>query len=75
MIVRMRGGDDVLNPVLQRHAAHGFRYFPRLGPVIYFGQDVAVNVNHEGRLEQIRNKSPNDPSQFEVASMGLSAPS
>jgi hypothetical protein len=46
----------MLNAVFRRHAAHGFGHFPGFWAVIYFRQDVAVNVNHAARLEQIRKK-------------------
>jgi hypothetical protein len=37
----------VLDAIFCRHTAHGFGHFPRFWTVIYFGQDVAVNVDHE----------------------------
>ena len=42
----MRRGDDVLDAVFRGHAAHALCHFPGFGAVIYFGQDVAVDVDH-----------------------------
>lgn len=52
----MGRGDDMRDAIFGRHAAHGFGYFPGFRAVIYFGQDVAVDVDHAARLEQIQKK-------------------
>ena len=45
-IIGVRRGDNVLNAIGSRHAAHFFGHVPGFGAVIYFGEDVAVNVDH-----------------------------
>ncbi len=55
-IVRMGGGDDVLDAILHRHPAHALSGLPGFRAVVHFGQDVAVDVDHVGRFKQIRQK-------------------
>ena len=54
----MRRGDHVLDAVGGGNAAHGLRDIPGFGAVVNFRQDMAVNVDHEGRLEQIQPERP-----------------
>src|SRR5580692_7271802 len=46
-IISMRRGYDMGNAVRRRHAAHFDGYLPGLGAIVNFGQNVAVDVDHE----------------------------
>lgn len=45
-MVGVWGGRDVLNSIVGCHAAHGFSHLPVFGTIIYFRQDMTVNVDH-----------------------------
>lgn len=45
-IVGMRGGDDVGDAISGRGTAHGYADVPGFRAVVYFGQDVTVDVDH-----------------------------
>jgi hypothetical protein len=49
-VVGVRRGDDMLDAVRGRHAAHLLGYVPGFRAVVNFGKDVAVNVDHDGLL-------------------------
>lgn len=57
-VVRVRRCHHVLNAVIDRDAAHRLGNIPGLGTIVHFRQDVAVNIDHEGRLEQIQGQRP-----------------
>jgi len=50
-VVGMWSGDNVLNAIRGCHAAHFFQQRPRIGAVIYFGENVAVNIDHANFLK------------------------
>jgi hypothetical protein len=47
----MWSGDNVLNAIRGCHAAHFFSNVPGFGAVIYFGENVAVNIDHANFLK------------------------
>src|SRR5258705_6555533 len=47
VVVRVGRADDVLNAIFDGDAAHLFRDLPAFGPVVYTGQKMTVNINHE----------------------------
>jgi hypothetical protein len=47
----------MFDAVLRGHPAHGFGGFPGFGAVVYLGQDMAVNVNHERITADSKRKS------------------
>jgi len=55
-VVRVRGRDDSAYPVAKGNATHLKRFFQALRAIVYFGQYVAVNINHrEQETEAIKN--------------------
>ena len=47
-VVGVRRGDNMLDAVRNRHAAHFLGHVPRLRAVVHLGEDVAVDVDHVG---------------------------
>jgi len=37
----------VRNAIVGGHAAHGNGNIPGLGPIVYFGEDVGMDVDHD----------------------------
>src|SRR5579872_6116046 len=56
-VVGVRRGDNMLNAIRSRHAAHLLGYVPRFGAVVHFGEDVAVNVDHDGFSKILTDRS------------------
>ena len=48
-VVGVRRGDHMRDTVGCSRAAHGHGDIPRLRTVVYFGQDVRMNVDHDFR--------------------------
>lgn len=46
LVVRVRGGDDVLNSILPSHGAHLDGDVPGFSSIVNVGQNVAVEVDH-----------------------------
>ena len=49
-VVSVRRGNNMLDAVRNRHAAHLLGDVPGLGAVVDFGKDVAMDVDHGGLL-------------------------
>ena len=47
-VVGVRRGDNLLDAIRNRHAAHLLGHVPGFGAVVYLGEDVAVDVDHAG---------------------------
>src|ERR1700730_8905050 len=63
-IIRVRGSDHVSNSIRRGHAAHGDRDVPGFRSIIYFRQNVRMNVDHGSRLRERPAVAQLDLSRF-----------
>jgi hypothetical protein len=49
----MGSGNDVGDSIRECHATHFHSYVPRFGSVVNFGENVAVDIDHEDNLQTL----------------------